>query len=682
NEWHPAYDCDTKQEILFRVIPIFLPADNPQQSELCSHVGLKGNFWCRICGLGGTEQERETNDAYHEHFFPGKPRDPKATLDAIKSQLTAAALGVQETVTVLQRQSGVKDKLAEFWIQQLIEKARALQRERIQSPVTCDKRLNSAPLRSQFRPGDHYNSLLTVPALDVHQDSPAEMLHTYLLGNDKYEWHLLNSPWTAAQCRLFATRLQSSNIDGLSIPPVRAAYIIQYKNGLIGKHFKTLQQLAFFHLDDTLCPPLVQDLCRATGELGALLWYHEIEDMDAYLSDLLIFVANLLDIWAKIDPKRIFVKAKLHILTHLEANIRRHGPAILFATEIFECFNAIFRMCSVLSNHLAASRDIAWSFADMERFKHTISGGWWKIADQTYVSASPSVTAYFSDVHIQRRLGFASRADLIPGMTKCPRKNRSATLDWRDIIGTSAVANAHPKWTTLSWNTCTQVISQQQDVCRVGSWVFVNAEVSLKTVIGRIRNILQADGETSGESVVVLDQFTVSNGRHPHFGMPEVIRPHNPCLLTVPSIDILFIANVQHNCHDTKCTPSGRRFRQQERMNSSVEEHYIEHKDDDNFLLNTHALHNAAVLRKTLPRHLTAPVPYVPIEERRAAHDELATKLRAEQDAKRAKDKANRVARKAKQAPKESGQAPTTGAVLAVCDMMVDIAQSDATPTG
>lgn len=70
NEWHVAYDCDpgVQEEILFRIIPCLFPADNPQASESCSHIGLHGNKWCRRCHLGGPEKERETDDQYHAHF--------------------------------------------------------------------------------------------------------------------------------------------------------------------------------------------------------------------------------------------------------------------------------------------------------------------------------------------------------------------------------------------------------------------------------------------------------------------------------------------------------------------------------------------------------------------------------------------------------------------------------------
>jgi len=59
--------------------------------------------------------------------------------------------------------------------------------------------------------------------------------------------------------------------------------MLRYRNGLIGKHFKIFQQLGAFHLDDSLCTPLVFDLWKASGELGAMLWYSEIDNMELYL---------------------------------------------------------------------------------------------------------------------------------------------------------------------------------------------------------------------------------------------------------------------------------------------------------------------------------------------------------------------------------------------------------------
>jgi hypothetical protein len=103
------------------------------------------------------------------------------------------------------------------------------------------------------------------------------------LGTDKYLWHETNKAWDKKKDELFAIRLQSSSTDGLSLSPVRAHYMVQYKNSLIGKHFKALQQLAVFHLDDNLSSPALFDLWKANGALGAHIWFPEIQDIDKYL---------------------------------------------------------------------------------------------------------------------------------------------------------------------------------------------------------------------------------------------------------------------------------------------------------------------------------------------------------------------------------------------------------------
>lgn len=82
---------------------------------------------------------------------------------------------------------------------------------------------------------------------------------------------------------------------------------------------------------------------------------------------------NVLDIWAKFDPNRIVMKSKLHILTHLQDDMRQFGPPALYEVEAFKSSNQVFRQCSILSNHHALSHDIVMTMARMERFKHIIS---------------------------------------------------------------------------------------------------------------------------------------------------------------------------------------------------------------------------------------------------------------------------------------------------------------------
>ena len=118
--------------------------------------------------------------------------------------------------------------------------------------------------------------------LDPSQDTPVEILHTILLGIVKYLWHDLHTSWDEAQQNLFVIRLQSTDIDGLTVPPIRAPYMMQYRNGLLGKHFKTLMQTMVFHVHGIVNPDQFT-LIKAIGLLGALLWVPEIENMISYL---------------------------------------------------------------------------------------------------------------------------------------------------------------------------------------------------------------------------------------------------------------------------------------------------------------------------------------------------------------------------------------------------------------
>ncbi|KAJ3806011.1 hypothetical protein F5876DRAFT_91250 [Lentinula aff. lateritia] len=129
------------------------------------------------------------------------------------------------------------------------------------------------------------------------------------------------------QKNLFVVRLQSTDLDGLTVPPLRAAYMMQYNNNLIGKHFKTLMQTMSFHVHDMVSPAQFQ-LIQSVGELGAMLWIHEINNMESYLKDLEIVIGNTLDAFAAVDPAKIINKVKIHLLNHVIPDVRQFGPII------------------------------------------------------------------------------------------------------------------------------------------------------------------------------------------------------------------------------------------------------------------------------------------------------------------------------------------------------------------
>jgi hypothetical protein len=107
--------------------------------------------------------------------------------------------------------------------------------------------------------------------------------------------------------------------------------------------------------------------------------------------------------------------------------------------------------------------------------------------------------------------------------------------------------------------------------------------------------------------------------------------------------NIKFKFNVQHDCHSANCEASGVRLRMQERVESDQIEKYIVHESLDRFIINTHAFHNAHLLRATLPRHLVVPVPL--FADRESKHHRLAAELRDTQTKRQAATAAKKRAR-------------------------------------
>ncbi|KAJ7792622.1 hypothetical protein B0H14DRAFT_3094163 [Mycena olivaceomarginata] len=577
DDWSSAYDCELQQEIIFRLAIHLLPADNPQQAETTSTAGFQRNILV----------------SRRQVWWPGTPRKPEETVVKIKEQIRAACRGVATAVEVLQTESGVKDKIAMHWIEQLIEKARAINQERVFNHDTRDARLNDSKIKGPAR------EKIKQEIIDKTQEELfAWILHTILLGEDKYVWHETSKVWNDEQGALFAARLQSSSIDGLSLPPLRSHYMVQYKKSLIGKHYKALQQLAVFQLDETLCSPALLELWKANGVLGALLWYPEIKDMDQYLvSELLISplqLAMFLDHWAIVDPTRITQKYKLHVLPHIPEAVRRFGPSILFQTEIFECWNSVFRLCSVLSNHQAPSLDIATTLADMERFKHQVSGGWWKPDGGDWTHAGHKIQGFLvGNKQLQRRLGWTAQNVFKPGMVKALSKAKRRIGTWKTVLDLHwNNCQIEPGTPGTVWNDCKYVVALSEDLCLPGLGYFL---LIPRVTAGRIAKILVPDASSStADAVVVVYKYLVLDTRDDRLDMPVL-------MATNQAVDLLFKFNAQHDCQHFSCCLVESAGPRQERSQSKLTKKIISHSDNSRFLINMHALHNAHLIRETLP---------------------------------------------------------------------------------
>ncbi|KZT55701.1 hypothetical protein CALCODRAFT_436846 [Calocera cornea HHB12733] len=108
-------------------------------------------------------------------------------------------------------------------------------------------------------------------------------------------------------------------------------------------------------------------------------------------------------------------KTKLHAALHLTDDVMLFGPCLLYMTERYESYNSVFRLCSVLSNRHAPSKDIGKAMAQQARSQHITSGGYWQDkSTKQWVCASDRVLkAVRSDPMMLRLLGQHPEVDEI-----------------------------------------------------------------------------------------------------------------------------------------------------------------------------------------------------------------------------------------------------------------------------
>ncbi|KAJ7659979.1 hypothetical protein B0H17DRAFT_1163121 [Mycena rosella] len=607
--------------------PVKVQDETGATTEISSHIGGKGNHLCRKCNAGGTQKDKATDEGYHALFEPGTPRTKDHILDELGNQVRLACSGILQPIKDSQTRTGVKDMYTQYWIDELISRFKEMKKD---DPTRSTADIQEELVQWTVENSDKiYSGFLTTKGFDPTRDTPVEILHTILLGIVKYIWHISHTPWSEAKKKTYALRLQSTATDGLSIHAIRANYIMQYAGSLVGRQLKTIVQTNIFHVHGLVTEHQFMGW-KATGELAALLWFPEIRNPQEYRQDLKVAVANVLDIFAMIDPSKIITKVKYHLLVHLEDDTVEFGPLIGVMTEIFECFNAIFRFCSILSNHLAPSRDIAIQLGDQEGLKHRLTGGWWRTTDNKWQQAGRGVR-HFMEKHpvLQKLVGWSEPKVLVHGATKLapfPRGQRERVRHKLGVTSAALALNFGSYSAESTWTKCSHVISESLDQCLIGSWVFAQSSTDKNSVIsGRISDILQGQDSLV---LVVLELFQVRSTRDELYGMPVLVRRDSETTFSILSgKNIKFKFNVQHDCYSAKCEATGTRLRMQERVESDHIDNFIVHNPLDRYIINSHAFHNAHLLRATLPRDLIAPIPL--FEDRREKHNEMAAVLRA-----------------------------------------------------
>ncbi|KAJ7723604.1 hypothetical protein B0H14DRAFT_2641787 [Mycena olivaceomarginata] len=454
--------------------------------------------------------------------------------------------------------------------------------------------------------GGHIQFLQNI-GFDPAADTPVELLHTILLGAVKYVWHISHTPWSAEKKKTYSIQLQATSTEGLSIHAIRANYIMQYAGSLIGRQFKTIIQTAVFHLHDLVTEDQFTTWI-AVGELSALLWVPEIRDLTQYRNDLKIAVANVLDAVAQIDPSKIMTKIKYHLLIHIDFDAIELGPLIAMAMEIFESFNAVFCYCSIYSNHLAPSWDIAIQFGRQETVKHQLTGGRWMSKSTGDWHGASTGVRHFIEKHpiLQRLVGWTPEKQMKHGDTKlAPLKRGIRTRPVELLKSTNAARalNFGEYSGNSEWMRCKIVVSESLDECFVGTWNSI--------ICGRLSDILC---NQLGVVIFVVELFQIMGVQHSRYGMPVLARRDNETTFSI------LPAKVQ------QCEAMGVRPVMQERVESDNTEHFIVHTPLDHFIINTHSFHNPHLVRATVSRDFWAPVAL--FEDRRAKPNEFSARLR------------------------------------------------------
>ncbi|KAI6147878.1 hypothetical protein BKA82DRAFT_4329899 [Pisolithus tinctorius] len=374
-----AWDCVHKEQVLMIPSVLALLGDNPMQSELACHVGLRGKYFCHVCDVKGhdtqdldanandetleqsdggqSDGQRSVRSAGGESVSGRKKGKGKETMSGmvsrikqflksiieLKSMFTmASTIGNQTKIKEKMSSTGLKDTYLEYFINGMA--------------ASCKRQQGSSSKQEALDvfikglPENVYSPVWRI------KDTPVEVLHTILLGFVKYFWRdvvNIRVGKNKIKHELLEACLSSFDTTGLGIPPLSGHTLVQCAGSLVGHDFRAIAQAAPFVLHG-LVPQECYEAWVALSKMIPLIWKPEIEDVDAHLTQLEIAIQEFLARTAHWTP-RWFNKPKFHILLHLPEHIHHFGPAALFATEGFESFNAVIHAKSVHSNQQSPS---------------------------------------------------------------------------------------------------------------------------------------------------------------------------------------------------------------------------------------------------------------------------------------------------------------------------------------
>ncbi|KAI6003459.1 hypothetical protein F5J12DRAFT_906149 [Pisolithus orientalis] len=330
-----AWDIEAREMVLMIPAVLVMLGDNPMQSKLACHVGLQGKFFCHNCWVQGVGAESS------EHPQALQPDDntcsietashmtdlDRSTHGGVTQQLKGKGhhletmQGLANTPRTWQHMveklhsmfhetdMGIKDTYMDMFIEWILKHVKGI-------CVGTDGFTEAVNAIMQGCSVEEFISpVWRIKGLDPHQDTPVEVLHLILLRFMKYFWCDAISRMNDDQKAELQVQLASFNTSGLGIPPLAAQTFIQYAGSLTGCDFHAICQATPFVLYDLVLHECYKAFL-ALSSLVPLVWQPCIDNINRHLP-------------------------KFHILQHLPDHIQCFSPAILFATEGFESYNAM-----------------------------------------------------------------------------------------------------------------------------------------------------------------------------------------------------------------------------------------------------------------------------------------------------------------------------------------------------
>ncbi|KAI9566585.1 hypothetical protein HD554DRAFT_2205888 [Boletus coccyginus] len=208
--WNSKY----QEEIMLIPYDLFYVGNNPMQAEECSHRGLKCNFFCHTCKVGGTMVAKKIDDGYTSIFKCSELWMVDNMLANIKEQINLAKLSSgTEKVKNNVSMTGMHDAASTTIIQHLLELGKQLLAE---GNVCAALEKDLEELLKDKTIDNYINPLLGIPDLDIHKDTQTEILHTILLRIVKYYWgQMVFILDKSHSLRTFQVHLDSLVKDGL-----------------------------------------------------------------------------------------------------------------------------------------------------------------------------------------------------------------------------------------------------------------------------------------------------------------------------------------------------------------------------------------------------------------------------------------------------------------------------------